>query len=497
MSARGVGVSVIAALALLAGSCGGVGVSPDRGPRASAWDYELVFDEGLTRLTATVCFEGEMAWELVPIDGSGRRYLRSATGSPAGAAAAPVELPRVGRAVSTRGLPPDSCVRYVVDLEAAARQRGGLHGAYRIGDDLVASTAVWLWAPREREPDARVTARFVLPEGIGTSPLWTLLPDDRRRLDERAFRFTAYAAFGRFETHHIGVPGGCIRLSVLGDGVDMGDQALARCFAGSANAASMMFGRFPIPEVGVLAVPTPFSTSSPFGLVGRGTMPTVAILVGQRATEEGLAGAWVPVHEFSHLAVPFIDREDAWLSEGIATYYQEVLRARGGLQSAEVAWRHLDDGFSRGAAAGTGRSLGAESRDMAETAESLRVYWGGAAIALIADVTMRARSDGRRSLDDALEHLSDCCGGRTDPMTGDDAIVELDTVEPRVFGGIARRWLDSREFPDLRETYARLGLRRDPTAGLVLDEAAEARALRDAIMTAHTSLEPIPSCVPR
>ncbi len=476
------------ALLLFLGGCGAAPPAPDLGPRADAFHYTFEVDESLSRLEAEVCFDGEVPDDLRPIDAVGRRYLRSATG-PAG------PLPRDDRrGVVTEGLPDDACVRYVVDLEAAARERGGIQGAYRVGDDLVASTAVWLWAPHHRDPAAQVTARFELPEGVRVSRLWA-----RRRgryvLDERAFERTAYAAFGRFETRSVAVPGACLHVNVLGgERFVMQADALARAFEGSGVAASMMFGRFPVREVGVLAIPTPFSSSSPFGIVGRGTMPTVAVLVGERATEERLMTAWVPVHEFSHLATPYIGREDAWLSEGIATYYQEVLRARGSLQSPEDAWAHLDDGFRRGARAGTGRSLAQETADMQQTAAFRRVYWAGAAIALIADVRMRRESRGARSLDRALERLADARGLDFDPLSAGEAIAHLDRGGPPVFGETARDALRSSDFPDLRETYDRLGLEPTEWGGIVLSDDPDAAALRDAIMRPLDELAPLPRC---
>ncbi len=481
----------LAALLCLA-SCGGASVAPDRGPATRAWSYVFTLDGALTRLEALVCFEGAPPAALGPIDRSGRRYLRSADG-PVGPDVAP--LPREGDAVLTGHLPPDACVRYVVDLEAAARQRGGISGAYRLGDDLIASTSVWLWAPRHRAEDARATARFELPEGIDVSPLWARNAE-RWFLDARAFEFEAYAAFGRFEVRHVAVPGACLHISLLGPPVAMGPDALTASLAGSASAASLMLGRFPVREAGVLAVPTPLSQSSPFGVVGRGTMPTVAILVGEQATRERLERAWVPVHEFSHLATPFIEREHAWLSEGIATYYQEVLRARAGLQSARDAWRNLDDGFARGRLGGTGRSLADESRDMRRTAAYRRVYWAGAAIALAADVEIRLRSGGARSLDDALNELNECCGTSPRPMPGEVAIRRLSAVEGGAFGRVARRWLGRSEFPALEETYARLGLARDALGGLALDDDPEAGALRDAIMSPPPDVADVPPCGP-
>ncbi len=474
----------VLAIASLTIACGALPPIAQRGPALSRWSYRFALDEGLTRMRATVCFDGAAPYSLAPIDSSGRRYLRSARG-PDGE-----PLQRVDGVLLTEGLPDGSCVHYVVDLETAARQRGGIHGAYRIGEDLIASTAVWLWAPSHRAEGAEARAEFELPAGVRVSPLWARAEDGALRLDERAFRFTAYAAFGRFETRALSVPGACMRVTILGGGVEMGADAVVRCMAEGAGAASMLFGRFPEREVGLLIVPTPFSSSSPFGVVGRGTMPTVAILVGERATEERLSRAWVPVHEFSHLATPFIDRRDAWLSEGIATYYQEVLRARAGLMRPEDAWTNLADGFERGARDGTGRTLAEESRDMTETAAFRRVYWAGAAIALMADVEMRRRSGGRRTLDDGLARLHACCASGIEAIDASDAMARIDEGGPPIFTSVARRALGSREMPDLSAVWEALGIEsRD--GRLRFGGTPEAVALREAIMAPRDDLAPL------
>src|SRR5690606_26324984 len=147
--------------------------------------YTFAVDPELDRLRAHLCFEGQMPYALGPIDASGHRYLHSARG-PGGA-----PLSRVDGLLLTGELPRDSCVRYDVDLDAAARDRGGIQGAYRVDDDLVASTAVWLWVPLHRAEGAEARARFQLPEGVQVSPLWPRGDDGTYVVDERAFRFTA------------------------------------------------------------------------------------------------------------------------------------------------------------------------------------------------------------------------------------------------------------------------------------------------------------------
>lgn len=48
---------------------------------------------------------------------------------------------------------------------------------------------------------------------------------------------------------------------------------------------------------------------------------------------------WTAAHEFSHLALPLLDREDLWFSEGFASYMQyQVLRQQQQLAGSPAYW---------------------------------------------------------------------------------------------------------------------------------------------------------------
>jgi hypothetical protein len=149
----------------------------------------------------------------------------------------------------------------------------------------------------------------------------------------------------------------------------------------------------------VLLVPTRSGDDVGFGMAMRGGGPTVVLLVGSDATDEHLLGEWVLTHELSHLLLPQVRREDAWLSEGMASYYQNVLRARAGTLTDEEAWGSLVDGFDRGRAAASSLPLGEASARMGRDFAFLHVYWGGAAVLLQLDVALRQRGS---SLDAVL-----------------------------------------------------------------------------------------------
>lgn len=468
--------------AVLAASCGAAPAAREgaRGPSLSPVRYELAVDEGLERLTQTICSEGPWTTRLVPIHEEGRARLVRADRVAGDGTLTPLPSTEVEGALAlpTAALAPDDCVRLVLDLGTAG---GGLNGCLR-GDGYVScATSAWVFAAEPWRPASRhrVTLRF--PEGLSMSPV--LARDaDGLYLDERSYRYVGYAAFGRLETRRVPVPGGCASLTAPARSPLGRSPHLEPWIARAGLASAQLTGRATARDAAITALSMPGSArpgSVPvlFGMAGRGVVPSVLLFAAEAPGPE-IVDDWTLVHELSHLAVPYVPAEDAWLSEGLATYYQEVLRARAGSQSAEAAWRALDDGLRRGAREGTGRTLREESRAMHASRAYTRVYWAGAALALLLDVELRARGLG--SLDARIARVAD---RRDRTLRADELLRALDDADGSVRALVAR-WLDDDAFPDVSEAYARLGLARDG-ASLVLGPE---RALRDAIMNGRSDL---------
>ena len=72
------------------------------------------------------------------------------------------------------------------------------------------------------------------------------------------------------------------------------------------------------------------------------------------------------------------------MSEGLASYYQSISRARVGMISTRETWEDLRAGFERGAR--QGRTLGDATENMRAELAYMQVYWSGAAIFLLADL---------------------------------------------------------------------------------------------------------------
>ena len=162
----------------------------------------------------------------------------------------------------------------------------------------------------------------------------------------------------------------------------------------SASTVADYFGGFPLDKVELL-----MQASSANGVQG-GTafakpQPYLRLRVNPRASAEQLRQDWVLVHEMTHLALPQLARQHAWLHEGVATYVEGVARCRSGLIRPNELWAGLVAGMPKG-------QPEPDDRGLDHTPTWGRTYWGGAMFCLLADVQMRQRSNGQVGLQQAL-----------------------------------------------------------------------------------------------
>jgi hypothetical protein len=138
------------------------------------------------------------------------------------------------------------------------------------------------------------------------------------------------------------------------------DGGIRRWIHESAAQVASIYGEFPfVPVEAKVEIVPRGGGKDPvvFGqAIGRGE-PVVRLLLRSDVDDASLSRDWVAVHELFHLAMPPIPRDDAWLSEGWATWYGEILRARAGLQTEEEAWTELLQGFERGRRQRMGHTL--------------------------------------------------------------------------------------------------------------------------------------------
>jgi hypothetical protein len=363
------------------------------------------------------------------------------------------------------------CFDARVDLKAAGQ--ADRFGIGRGQDYWRIPLEKWFWRPRQLDPDSSIEFRF--PPGWSESVPWTPMNSAHRyRLGATPDDWPAQTAFGRFSEQPIQLPGGRLRVAMLPLVDATRRQLVLDWFKATAPVLLASDGRAPLPDTQVLIVPLPgVSEPVPWGQVSRGGAAGVALFVGADAGPEAWRQDWTTAHELAHLQHPYLGNQGRWLAEGLASYYQNVWRARTGNFSAAEAWRRLDAGFKRGRAVGEGPPLAELGRGWGGT---MRVYWAGAAYWLESDIALRQHGS---SLDAVLggfrrKHLPS-----ERYWSPDDFIAALDTQAPEA--GLLdryRSYASARQFPDLRESYRTLGLK----IGRISDEELVPSALRDSIM---------------
>lgn len=280
----------------------------------------------------------------------------------------------------------------------------------------------------------------------------------------------------------VSFPGGTLKVEVAGFD-DPHRVAELRAWIGECvQAALTAYGRLPLPGSRVRIEPARRGDARspvPWGqTLRRDGDVAVLLFVRPDATAAELRADWTAVHELAHLFHPFLGDEGRWLAEGLASYYQNVLRARAGLMTEDEAWRRLDAGFGRGRREDSGLPLRELARGHGHGG-TMRVYWAGAAFWLEADLALRQRGG---SLDEVLAQYAQCCLQGSAPVEPQTFVAQLDRIAGTdVFASRYTRFAEATAFPPQEDAYTALGLQsRMPE--LQFSEEPAARELRRAIM---------------
>ncbi len=232
----------------------------------------------------------------------------------------------------------------------------------------------------------------------------------------------------------IEVPGGRLEVALDGRPALVSEQRLVAWIEAAARAVAAYYGTFPVERVLLTIHGGGPGRISSGRTEGRRGIATIGISVGDAATPSDLTTNWELVHEMVHLAFPSMTGH-AWIEEGLATYVEPVVRARAGLAPSDDIWKWLVWGLPIGE-----RALGGTGLDGARSWAA--TYWGGALFCFEADVAIRQRTGGRKSLDDALRGIVRAGGN----ITASWDIERAFDVADRATG-----------VPVLRELYARMG----------------------------------------
>lgn len=165
----------------------------------------------------------------------------------------------------------------------------------------------------------------------------------------------------------------------------------------SAHVVALYYGRFPLPKAVIHIAPAEgngVKGGRAFGEDGG----FIRVFVGRESDHQALLDDWVMVHEMIHLAFPRLLRRHNWLTEGLAVYVESVARLQAGDLEAGFVWRGFAEGMKNGLP-----QAGDKGLDFTPTWG--RTYWGGAIFCLLADIEIQKRSDGARTLRDALRAI--------------------------------------------------------------------------------------------
>lgn len=416
-------------------------------------EYTITVDYSISRLWVEAKFASKVS-SITARSNSAGKYLIDARGCG--------EQSNIRLRNRRMMLPDDgiTCINYTVDLARAAAHDREFRNV--VPGNAIVPPSLWLWRP-EITSRSEIRARFRLPTDVHVSVPWELL-DERThtyRLSQSPESANAVVMFGNFDASEIEVPGSVLRVGIANTGVEYDRDRILNWLRTTATDVSLTYGRFPHASPQIVVIPVPDGKDVgpvPFGRVIRDGGETVQLFVNPARPTDELMFDWTATHEFSHLMLPYLGQRHRWISEGFSQYYQNVLLARSGAYDELFAWQKIYDGLQRGRQSRPEMSPN-EAAEGGVRDSLMKIYWSGAALALMADVELRQRSGGTESLDLVLGRLQECCLPANRVWTGIELFNKLDSlIETPVFMPLFRRYADTAGFPDTSEVFERLGL---------------------------------------
>lgn len=367
-------------------------------------------------------------------------------------------------------------IRYRFALREAAETLARADTAIASGDVLIAPPSTWLLHPGieprnvvfeltvEPGPSARFVSAF-RPIPVG--------PANHYREPIAVLDDASFAAFGPLHVADLPVGDATVQLAVATHRLPLSTAQAEAWVATSAGAvASYYQGRLPARRTLVLLMQGGGESTRGITLGGGG--PGVLVRASDRVTPSTTADDWVVTHELLHANFPDVGPAHSWLSEGLATYLEPIIRARVGLVDEAKVWRDMVDGMPQGLPR-------AGDQGLENTRTWGRIYWGGALFCLLADVELREKTGNRRSLDDVLLAI-----GKTGDSDQDYWPIErvLEFAEratgTQVLREMFERLAKKPGTVDLNQLFTRLGVRAQGDS-VVFDEHAPLAVLRKSI----------------
>jgi hypothetical protein len=380
-------------------------------------------------------------------------------------------------------------ISYRIDLDAVAAAAQDPDVCLRSGEAWIAAASTFLLQPQPVASGAVVSLRVAstaLGFATGLRPA-----GEGYRIYAHEIPTASYAVFGEFERDELRLPGPLtadprlrpagaaseaqLEIVTLPGKLKVSRATRRRWVRDAALAVTDFWRGLPMDRALVAIVPMGDHDGVAHGKVVAAGGATVALRLGEHADERALYRDWILVHELFHLGFPSFWGEGKWLDEGLATYYEPIIRARAGWRSEEALWREFAYDMRQG--------LDAVEQTGVERAQSYRgIYWGGAILALYADVRARRLSAGRRGLEDGLRAVLARGGNASQVWKLDDVIAVIDReLGAPILRELSRAHGHAGRPVDLNGLLTELGV--TPTRGWVeLDDASPLSSVRKAIL---------------
>ncbi len=365
-----------------------------------------------------------------------------------------------------------SRAHFRIDLDRFAATGDRYDSALRLGRSVLVSPGAIL--PRPMDPEAELRLRLSSADGAGHAVGLPVRSDGRYEIPAGAIGEAGEWVLGQFDTLQIG--GQAATVAILDARRSVSNDDLRRWIEDVAAGNRRFWGADPVSPLLLVVLPAAGKSGLPFGRVMAAGGATVLLLLGEAAGWDQLYREWVLVHEFLHLGTPLLRDTGIWFNEGIATYFEPILRARAGWKSEDEVWHEWLTNMPR--------SLPALTETGLMNAPSRRAYYGGALFMLLADIELRRGSAGAIGIEDCLRTVLD---------SGQDIRIRwptrrmLETCDRRngqggVLASLAAKHVYGHAALDLDDLWRRLGVAIGADGGVRYDDSAPLAAVRRAIV---------------
>ncbi|HYM34055.1 MAG TPA: hypothetical protein VET48_01605, partial [Steroidobacteraceae bacterium] len=184
-----------------------------------------------------------------------------------------------------------------------------------------------------------------------------------------------YREIDQLPQHTIEVGAAKIHVAFAPGELDLPQEVVIDWAKRCADVIAKYYGRFPVNDARILVIPVNgdgVRNGTTYGYHGAATK----LYLGNAATLAQLDDDWVLIHEMVHYAFPGTGDAHNWISEGQATYVENIARTQAGVRDTHEAWKEIVLNMPKGLP-------GAGDEGLDHTHTWARTYWGGALFCLL------------------------------------------------------------------------------------------------------------------